>query len=115
MTTVNIQKNGGISKVSASNNSYPKRAAFEFYPTPLEATRALLSVETFEDSIWEPACGDFEKHFYTKGVESGRSLQVNSRSRRRKEGDIRFPIRILHFATKLGTAVDQSRLLIVRI
>ena len=67
MTTVNIQKNGGISNVSASNNRTPKRAAFEFYPTPPEATRALLSVETFEGLIWEPACGDFEKHFYTKG------------------------------------------------
>lgn len=35
----------------------PNRAAFEFYPTPPEATRALLSVESFEGSIWEPACG----------------------------------------------------------
>ena len=34
------------------------RAPFEFYPTPPEATRALLSVETFEGDIWEPACGD---------------------------------------------------------
>ena len=30
----------------------------EFYPTPPEATRALLSVEPFDGSIWEPACGD---------------------------------------------------------
>jgi len=35
----------------------PHRAAYEFYPTPPEATRALLSVETFDGSIWEPACG----------------------------------------------------------
>jgi len=34
------------------------RAALEFYPTPPEATRALLSVETFDGPIWEPACGD---------------------------------------------------------
>jgi hypothetical protein len=34
------------------------RAAFDFYPTPPEATRALLSVESFDDMIWEPACGD---------------------------------------------------------
>lgn len=34
------------------------RAAFEFYPTPPEATRALLSVENFDGDIWEPACGD---------------------------------------------------------
>jgi hypothetical protein len=30
----------------------------DFYPTPPEATRALLLVETFEGEIWEPACGD---------------------------------------------------------
>jgi hypothetical protein len=27
-------------------------------PTPPEATRALLSVETFDGPIWEPACGE---------------------------------------------------------
>ena len=36
---------------------HPKRAAYEFYPTPPEATRALLSAESFDGSIWEPACG----------------------------------------------------------
>lgn len=36
----------------------PFRIANEFYPTPPEATKALLSVETFHGSIWEPACGD---------------------------------------------------------
>ncbi len=30
----------------------------DFYATPPEATRALLSVETFKGLIWEPACGD---------------------------------------------------------
>ena len=34
------------------------RAAWEFYPTPPEAVRALLSVESFDGSIWEPACGN---------------------------------------------------------
>ena len=37
---------------------HPTRAPFEFYPTPPEATRALLSVEEFDGSIWEPACGE---------------------------------------------------------
>ena len=43
----------------------------DFLPTPPEATRALLKVETFEDPIWEPACGDgaiskvLEAHDYT--------------------------------------------------
>lgn len=34
------------------------RAKHDFYPTPPEATRALLSVEHFHGSIWECACGD---------------------------------------------------------
>jgi hypothetical protein len=36
----------------------PGRAPYEFYPTPPEATRALLSVESFDGPIWEPACGE---------------------------------------------------------
>lgn len=36
---------------------HPSRAPYEFYPTPPEATRALLSVEAFDGHIWEPACG----------------------------------------------------------
>lgn len=35
----------------------PLREPFEFYPTPPEATRALLSVERFDGGVWEPACG----------------------------------------------------------
>lgn len=30
----------------------------DFYPTPPEATRALLDRETFPGLTWEPACGD---------------------------------------------------------
>lgn len=30
----------------------------DFYPTPPEATAALLGVERFDGPIWEPACGD---------------------------------------------------------
>jgi len=58
MSTSILLKNGGKSKVSDRNFRFPKRAAYEFYPTPPEATRALLSVECFEGDIWEPACGD---------------------------------------------------------
>jgi hypothetical protein len=32
--------------------------AHNYYPTPPEATRALLSVERFDGSVWEPACGE---------------------------------------------------------
>lgn len=39
-------------------NFTPRRLPNEFYPTPPEATRALLSVESFDGDIWEPACGD---------------------------------------------------------
>jgi len=34
------------------------RAIDDYYPTPREATLALLGVETFQGTIWEPACGD---------------------------------------------------------
>ncbi len=34
------------------------RADHDFYPTPPEAVRALLSVEQFNGPIWEPACGN---------------------------------------------------------
>ena len=44
--------------VSPHAHAVPRRLPNEFYPTPPEATRALLSVETFEGSIWEPACGE---------------------------------------------------------
>lgn len=42
----------------ASGQFHPNRAAYEFYPTPPEATRALLAAERFDGSIWEPACGE---------------------------------------------------------
>lgn len=34
-----------------------RHVSANFYPTPPEATRALLSVETFDGPVWEPACG----------------------------------------------------------
>ena len=47
----------GARPFPASGTFHPNRAAYEFYPTPPEATRALLSAEHFDGSIWEPACG----------------------------------------------------------
>jgi hypothetical protein len=38
-------------------NQSPLRVPFDFYATPPEATRALLSIEHFDGTIWEPACG----------------------------------------------------------
>lgn len=42
----------------AGSNVDGSRHRDDFYPTPPELTRALLSVESFEGGIWEPACGD---------------------------------------------------------
>lgn len=46
------------SAVRATTFPLGTRIPNEFYPTPPEATRALLSVEEFDGAIWEPACGD---------------------------------------------------------
>ena len=49
-----------------------------FYPTPPEATRALLSVETFDGPIWEPACGQghIAKVLEAGATDSGRPYFV---------------------------------------
>ena len=46
-----------------------KHVAANFYPTPPEATRALLSVETFDGMIWEPANG--QGHITSELVRAG--------------------------------------------
>ena len=56
MTTSKHRARSGRTRYAASRRA--GRAPLEFYPTPPEATRALLSVENFDGSIWEPACGD---------------------------------------------------------
>jgi hypothetical protein len=58
MTTHILPRNVEKSKVSCLNFRHPRRVPHDFYPTPPEAVRALLSVETFTGSVWEPACGD---------------------------------------------------------
>lgn len=54
------------------NRRQPKRAAFEFYPTPSSAIRALLSVEHFDGPVWEPACGDgaIARELIAAGIET---------------------------------------------
>lgn len=49
---------GSLAKPHPAFRKRAGRAPLEFYPTPPEATRALLSVEDFDGSIWECACGD---------------------------------------------------------
>ncbi len=51
-------RSGGSAKARSAYCRRPGRAPLEFYPTPPEATRALLSVESFDGPIWECACGD---------------------------------------------------------
>lgn len=43
-------------KISGDNSRFG-RSIGDFYPTPPEATLALLQNETFIGTIWEPACG----------------------------------------------------------
>lgn len=47
-----------IAYVLGSIPDAENRERDDFYPTPPEGTRALLSVEQFHGPIWEPACGD---------------------------------------------------------
>ena len=49
-----------------------RHIAANFYPTPPEATLALLSVESFDGSIWEPACG--KGHIATVLKRSGSAI-----------------------------------------
>lgn len=53
-----VSQQSFLGSIRPAPGIHPRRAAHDFYPTPPEATRALLSVETFHGSIWEPACGD---------------------------------------------------------
>lgn len=46
-----------VARCIANAHQIDSHVAANFYPTPPEATRALLSVETFDGPIWEPACG----------------------------------------------------------
>lgn len=49
---------GGQSYSAAQTVDVENRERDDFYPTHPGATQALLSVETFDGPIWEPACGE---------------------------------------------------------
>ena len=57
-------------RVSGVATDPENREKDDFYPTPPEATEALLTREKFDGPIWEPACGDgaisevLKKHGY---------------------------------------------------
>lgn len=47
-----------LTRAQSISGTSKGRPAEDFYPTPPEATRALLAVEKFPGIVWEPACGD---------------------------------------------------------
>jgi len=49
---------GSPARASSGSLRIVSRADHDFYPTPAEAVLALLSVESFDGPIWEPACGN---------------------------------------------------------
>lgn len=49
---------GGATYTAAQRSGHAERETHDFYPTWPPATAALLAVEEFAGSIWEPACGD---------------------------------------------------------
>lgn len=56
-TAVIIGQHRGAARSPAAQERLRRHVATNFYPTPPEATRALLSVESFDGSIQESACG----------------------------------------------------------
>lgn len=50
--------NAALKRAQSLVGTSEGRPEFEFYPTPPEATEALLRVESFTGTLWEPACGD---------------------------------------------------------
>ena len=57
-TALFINSNRSPERASHWGPQPVSRADHDFYPTPPEAVRALLTVENFDGPIWEPACGD---------------------------------------------------------
>ena len=53
-----LSSNAGSAFSRAQTDDPANRETHDFYPTWPAATRALLTVETFDGAIWEPACGD---------------------------------------------------------
>ncbi len=57
-TALHLSAQSSPERASCGAPRIVTRADHDFYPTPPEAVRALLSVEQFDGLIWEPACGD---------------------------------------------------------
>lgn len=46
-----------LKTIGASNHSLEERSDLDYYGTSPQSTKALLKVESFDNQIWEPACG----------------------------------------------------------
>lgn len=58
LTSPSRERTHGAPASARLRGDIRRNIADNFYPTPPEATRALLSVEAFDDDVWEPACGE---------------------------------------------------------
>lgn len=57
LARTNAKARFSSAELSGDADRRQRDIADNFYPTPPEATRAMLSVETFDGTIHEPACG----------------------------------------------------------
>lgn len=55
---VRMPSRASVAMTGLDRTRLDQREANDFYRTPPHATEALLRVETFPTTIWEPACGD---------------------------------------------------------
>jgi hypothetical protein len=55
---IGSRRTGGVARPLPLGDRVRRHIAANFYPTPPEAVRALLSVERFDGTIHEPACGE---------------------------------------------------------
>jgi len=51
-------RKSGLGSMMAGGNPKRDRQTDDWYPSPPEVTQAILEVEQFDGTIWEPCCGD---------------------------------------------------------
>lgn len=74
-----------------------------YYATPAEGTRALLAVEKFEGTIWEPACG--EGHISKVLIENGHHV-ISTDLVDRGYGQSRVDF-LMEYATKVPNIITN--------
>lgn len=61
-----------FSTLGASSHSDHERQEHDYYATDPKSVEAILGIESFSDTIWEPACG--EGHISKTLIEHGKSV-----------------------------------------